>query len=234
MKKNREILPIIVTKQTMFEEEHLNNLYEAEYETIEELVSAGIRYGIVHSVDKNELIAQIKRYKELEMYYNPTDLIVKETPEETKLSVPLTLRSLRGFVEQFNHEKAEFMKLYDKGIPNIGMKDITTFRKILKHNNKDVLMQKLDELFIHRTGREAAKVIKALWETGILPENYNGQKLYELIEKEFGRSIGKSKSNLNEFLNNTNNPNNKSRNLEREDVLSEIAELESISLSQNA
>lgn len=88
--------------------DHFEELKKHEFETVEELVEAGVLYKIVNKKDKSELIQFIKLVIKRGHFYIPTDL---KTTENGNIYVPLTLRSLKGYVNQWKKETEKLKPL---------------------------------------------------------------------------------------------------------------------------
>lgn len=81
--------------KTHFEEE-----LEIEYNTVTELVTSAVLNGIIDRKIKDDFIQYIEMVRNKEMYYEPTDLKITDDGIE----VPLTIKSLNGFLKQWIKE----------------------------------------------------------------------------------------------------------------------------------
>jgi len=85
-------------------ESHFEHKYNREYDTIENLVDAAISYEIVKREDKDTTISYINDLYRDEYYYEPTDIKVDEDEDGIEISIPLTLRALKGILKQMDKE----------------------------------------------------------------------------------------------------------------------------------
>lgn len=86
--------------------DHFERFDRHEYNSVTELVAVAIVQGIIKKSIKDEFISFIESTRERGDYYHPTD--IKE--HNGTLVVPLTLKSLRGYYEQWEKEKARAAK----------------------------------------------------------------------------------------------------------------------------
>ena len=82
-------------------EEHFEYKYAKEYESVESLIDAAIAYNVAQEEDRKIII---QTYKD-KWFYRPTDIKVNSDKDSAEITVPFTLKALKGVLAQIKKER---------------------------------------------------------------------------------------------------------------------------------